>query len=151
MAASDDDDDDGINSINVTPLVDVMLVLLIIFMVTTTKIQASEAMNINKPDAQTGTKMEPNPNQIFLQCGKDGSYYVDRIKLEAQGSARDQAIRQAIEAKLKESRDLQGVIQCDEEASVGAMVHLMDLLRESGVKQYAVATEKPKAGASAGG
>ncbi len=151
MAGSTDSEDQEITGINVTPLVDVMLVLLIIFMVTTTTIQASEAMNINKPDAQTGQTMESNPNQIFLQCAKDGSVFVDRQKIAPEEV--DRTIRDAIKVKLADNKDLQGVIQCDEEANVGAMIHLMDLLRESGVKKYAVATEKPKPtdGASAGG
>ncbi|MCA9715334.1 MAG: biopolymer transporter ExbD [Myxococcales bacterium] len=151
MAASYDNDDEEITSINVTPLVDVMLVLLIIFMVTTTTIQASEAMNINKPDANTGQTMETNPNQIFLQCAKDGSVFVDRQKIAPADV--DKTIKDAIAVKLSDNQELQGVIQCDEEAPVGAMIHLMDLLRESGVKKYAVATEKPKPtdGASAGG
>ncbi|MCA9636495.1 MAG: biopolymer transporter ExbD [Myxococcales bacterium] len=139
------DDDDGINSINVTPLVDVMLVLLVIFMATTTTIQDSEAMRVDKPDAKTGTKLEPNPHQILLMCTKEGSYAIDRIKVDGEtDDKRDQVIKDAIAAKLKEDQDLQGVIQCDEAAQVGAMVHLIDLLRDSGVKKYAIATEKPK-------
>ena len=139
------DDDDEINSINVTPLVDVMLVLLVIFMATTTTIQDSEAMRVDKPDAKTGTKLEPNPHQILLMCTKEGSYAIDRIKVDGEtDNKRDQVIKDAIAAKLKEDQDLQGVIQCDEAAQVGAMVHLIDLLRDSGVKKYAIATEKPK-------
>ncbi|MEZ4454272.1 MAG: biopolymer transporter ExbD [Nannocystaceae bacterium] len=139
------DEDEGINSINVTPLVDVMLVLLVIFMATTTTIQDSEAMRVDKPDAATGTKIEPNPHQILLMCTKDGSYAIDRITVkETDEAARDKVITSAIEAKVKEDKELQGVIQCDEGAQVGAMVHLIDLLRAAGVKKYAIATEKPK-------
>jgi biopolymer transport protein ExbD len=134
------DDDEGINSINVTPLVDVMLVLLIIFMVTTTKIQESEALAIDKPDAQTGQKLEPKQHHILLTCAKDGKLEVDHKPVEG-----DAAIKDAITRKLAEGRDLQGIIQCDEEAQVRAMIHLIDLLREAGVKKYAIATEKPKA------
>ena len=133
------DDDEGINNINVTPLVDVMLVLLIIFMVTTTKIQESEAMAVDKPDANTGQKLETNKHQILLVCAKDGTITVDLKPI-----TEDAAIKAAITAKLAEDRDLQGVIKCDEEANVGSMVHLIDLLREAGVKKYAIATEKPK-------
>jgi biopolymer transport protein ExbD len=134
------DDEEGINSINVTPLVDVMLVLLIIFMVTTTKIQESEALAVDKPDAQTGQKLEPKQHHILLTCGKDGKLEVDRKPVEG-----DAAIKDAITRKLAEGRDLQGIIQCDEEAQVGTLVHLIDMLREAGVKKYAIATEKPKA------
>jgi biopolymer transport protein ExbD len=133
------DEDEGINNINVTPLVDVMLVLLIIFMVTTTKIQESEAMAVDKPDANTGQKLETNKKQILLICAKDGTITADRRPMTG-----DADIKAAITAKLAEDRDLQGVIQCDEEANVRSMVHLIDLLREAGVKKYAIATEKPK-------
>lgn len=145
MAGGADVDEDGIVAINVTPLVDVMLVLLIIFMVTTTTIQNSEAMAVNKPDAATGSKLNPKDNQILLQCRKDGVYAVDLKEVsETDPAKRDAFIEDAITTKLAKHRDLQGVIQCDEEANVGSMVHLMDLLRKSGVKRYAVATEKPK-------
>lgn len=139
------DEDEGINNINVTPLVDVMLVLLIIFMVTTTKIQESEALAVDKPDAATGQKLEPNKHQILLICAKDGTITADRKPV-----ADDAAIKAAITAKLAEDRDLQGVIQCDEEANVGSMVHLIDMLRDAGVKKYAIATEKPKPQTSPG-
>lgn len=139
------DDDDGINAINVTPLVDVMLVLLVIFMATTTTIQDSEAMRVDKPDAATGQKIDPNPHQILLVCTADGEYAIDRITVKGDtDEARDQVIKDAIASKVKDDKDLQGVIQCDEAANVGAMVHLIDLLREQGVKKYAIATEKPK-------
>ena len=139
------DEDDGINNINVTPLVDVMLVLLIIFMVTTTKIQESEALAVDKPDANTGQKLDTKSHQILLICTKDGTITADRKPM-----ADDAAIKSAITAKLAENRDLQGVIQCDEEANVRSMVHLIDLLRDTGVKKYAIATEKPKPQTSAG-
>jgi len=139
------DEDDGINAINVTPLVDVMLVLLVIFMATTTTIQDSEAMRVDKPDAKTGTKLEPNPHQILLICTKEGAYSIDRVKVtESDPAARDKTIKDAIASKVKEDKDLQGVIMCDEGAEVGVMVHLIDLLRDAGVKKYAIATEKPQ-------
>jgi biopolymer transport protein ExbD len=134
------DDEEGITSINVTPLVDVMLVLLIIFMVTTTKIQESEALAVDKPDAQTGQKMEPKAHHILLSCQKDG-----KITVDGKPAQDDPTIKDAIVRKLAEGRDLQGIIQCDEEAQVRTMIHLIDLLREAGVKKYAIATEKPKA------
>ena len=45
--------------------------------------------------------------------------------------------------KLKQDPDLQGIVQCDTKAEVGRMVHLIDLLRQAGVKKYAIATEQP--------
>ena len=139
MAANNLDDDE-IVSINITPMVDIMLVLLVIFMVTTTAIQKIEGMEVNKPDANTGQPIsDKKPQQIKLACHSDGSVYVDGTETKT-----DQEIVKAIKNKLKIDSDLQGIIACDEKAQVAALVHLMDLLRENGVKKYGIVTEKPK-------
>lgn len=138
MAGGTVDDDDEITAINVTPLVDITLVLLIIFMVTTSIISNAEGLQIAKPEAASGEKLENT--SIMVVCAADGSVEVDGVIL---GS--DDEIRDKLTDKLVEDRDLQGIVQCDESAQVGQMVHLIDLMRESGVKKYAIATKKPVA------
>jgi len=144
MAMGEFDDGEGINGINVTPLVDIILVLLVIFMVTTTTIQQVEGMEVDKPDAATGQAVENLPMSILLVCHTDGRFVVDGSVM-----ADDASIEKAIRAKAKENPELQGIVQCDEGAKVGNMVHLIDLLRANGVKKYAIATEKPSADSSA--
>jgi biopolymer transport protein ExbD len=139
VAADLGDDDDGITGINITPMVDIMLVLLVIFMVTTTTINQVEGMQVDKPDAATGKTLDEIPQSILLVCHADGSYVVDGDPLD-----KDEDIIERIKAKLENNSDLQGVVQCDEAAQVGKMVHLIDLLRNNGVKKYAIATEKPE-------
>jgi biopolymer transport protein ExbD len=136
------DEDEEITSINVTPLVDITLVLLIIFMVTTSVISQQEGLEIAKPEASTGKGLDVA--SILLVCKNDGTVLVD-----GEPRTSDAAITEAITAKLVEDRELQGIVQCDKEAQVGTMVHLIDLLREAGVKKYAIATQKPQP--SAGG
>ncbi len=142
MAATlgNDDDDDGITGINITPMVDIMLVLLVIFMVTATTINQVEGMQVDKPDAATGKTLEDIPKSILLVCHSDGKYVIDGDEAKD-----DAAIVKKIKAKLENNPDLQGIVKCDEAANVGAMVHLIDLLRTNGVKKYAIATEKPAA------
>lgn len=121
-------------------MVDIMLVLLVIFMVTTTAIQKIEGMEVDKPDANTGQPISDNkPQQIKLACQSNGTFYVDGTEATS-----DQQIVDAIKDKLKKDSELQGIIACDEKAPVSALVHLMDLLRENGVKKYGIVTEKPK-------
>jgi len=132
------DDGDEITSINITPMVDIMLVLLVIFMVTTATIQNIEGMQVDKPDAETGTKVGDLPSHILLVCHEDGSIFVDGTQMQ------DDAVVRAIKTKVEEDPDVSGIVQCDEAAAVGSMVHLIDLLRDNGVKKYAIATEKPK-------
>ena len=136
----DVDEDAEITSINVTPLVDVTLVLLIIFMVTTSVIANPEGIDLDKPDAATGAQMEQA--RVVLKCPADGTVYLDGEQM-----ADDQAIRSAIVGKVQQDPGLQGIVVCDEQAPAGTMIHLIDLLRESGVKKYGVATEKPPADA----
>jgi len=135
------DDDDEISGINVTPLVDIMLVLLIIFMVTTSMItnQSEEGLAIDKPEASSGSTIEGA--SILVQCDPEGNVMVD-----AKPVSSDDEIKSAIAAKLAEDPDAQGIVQCDEESNVGQMVKLIDMLRDAGVKKYAIATKKPAKG-----
>jgi biopolymer transport protein ExbD len=132
------EDDEEITAINVTPLVDITLVLLIIFMVTTSLITNAEGLQVDKPEASTGAKLDSD--SVMLVCAQDGTIVVD-----GKIVAGDAAITEAITDKLVHNRELQGIVQCDEKAEVGAMVHLIDLLRGAGVKRYAIATKKPQA------
>jgi biopolymer transport protein ExbD len=134
------DDEEEITSINVTPLVDITLVLLIIFMVTTSVITNTEGLAVDKPEAATGTKLDGA--SILLVCADDG-----RVTVDGQPVTDDKAIIEAITDKLVEDRQMQGIVQCDEGAQVGKMVHLIDLLREAGVTRYAIATKKPETAA----
>jgi biopolymer transport protein ExbD len=140
MAGGGDFDDEGeITSINVTPLVDVMLVLLIIYMITTSIIINPEGLRVDKPEAATGQTQDRA--SILIVCRKDGTTAVDGREMTT-----DEEIVGAIANKLAEDRDVQGIVQCDTKAEVGRMVHLIDLLRAGGVTKYAIATEKPKEG-----
>lgn len=134
------DDNDEISGINVTPLVDIMLVLLIIFMVTTSMITNvdQEGLSVDKPEASSGSTIEGA--SILIQCDPNG-----KIAVDAKEVTSDDEIKSAILAKLAEDPDLQGIVQCDEQSNVGQMVRLIDLLRDAGVKKYAIATKKPAA------
>ena len=139
MAGGNLDDDEEITGINITPMVDIILVLLVIFMVTTTTIANVEGMEVDKPDAKTGQSVEDLPKSILLVCHEDGTIMVDGMKM-----ATDAKIIAAIKEKAEGNPDLQGIVSCDEGAQVGKMVHLIDLLRDHGVRKYAIATERPK-------
>ncbi|MBC8074317.1 MAG: biopolymer transporter ExbD [Deltaproteobacteria bacterium] len=137
MSAGPVDDDDEITGINVTPLVDITLVLLIIFMVTTSVISNTEGMGISKPESTQTDKLEGAT--LVLACTSDGQVSIDGVVMD------DAALVETITDRLAANRDLMGVVQCDEAAQVGLLVHLMDVLRDSGVKKQAVATKRPEA------
>ena len=109
MGAAPSDDDDEITGINVTPLVDITLVLLIIFMVTTSLISNAEGLQVDKPKAATGTPLPDS--SIILVCDPDGN-----VQIGNETMADDAAIVEAITDKLATNRELQGIVQCDEAA-----------------------------------
>ena len=77
MAGGGLDDDDEITGINITPMVDIMLVLLVIFMVTTTTINKIEGMEVDKPDASSGKNIDELPQSIVLMCRNEGEFAID--------------------------------------------------------------------------
>jgi biopolymer transport protein ExbD len=143
MAAGGLDDDEEITAINITPMVDIILVLLVIFMVTTTTINEIEGMEVDKPDATSGRNIEDLPQSIVLMCRGSDEYAIDGMPVEGTQAQIDAAIAAAVASRVGQNPDLQGIVQCDTKAEVGSMVHLIDLLRDNGVKKYAIATEKP--------
>lgn len=146
MAGGSYDDDEEITGINITPMVDIILVLLVIFMVTTATINQIEGMQVDKPDAASGQSLGELPQSIVLVCRGDGEYAIDGNPVLGDATAVDREIAAEIKLRVGQNPELQGIVQCDTEAQVGAMVHLIDLLRDNGVTKYAIATEQPKKG-----
>ncbi|HYO95495.1 MAG TPA: biopolymer transporter ExbD [Polyangiaceae bacterium] len=131
MAGGANEDDDGlIAGINVTPLVDVTLVLLIIFMVTA-KIIVSQGMPMDLPKAASGESLQ---TVFSVELTADGKTRVDS---NAVGS--DAAIASlAREAKAK-NKELRAVIRADRKVEHGRVIHVLDLLKRAGVAKIAFA------------
>ena len=125
-----DDSDDLIAGINVTPLVDVTLVLLIIFMVTA-KIIVSQGMPMDLPKAASGESLQ---TVFSVELTADGKTRVDSTMV-----ANDEAVAAlAREAKAK-TKDLRAVIRADRKVEHGRVIHVLDLLKRSGVAKIAFA------------
>lgn len=126
--------DDEINAeINVTPLIDIMLVLLIVFMVTSS-VSLESGLDIELPEAANTTKSE-TPAAVILSLGSDG-------KISVQGNVvtidqLEQTIRQALETEKTQLVILEG----DKAADLGSAVNLMDIAKLAGAKQFAIAAE----------
>ena len=133
MAGGSADDDDIIYGINVTPLVDVMLVLLVIFMVTA-KIIVSQGMPMDLPKAASGEEVQ---NVFSVELSADGQTVVDTVKLPGD----DDIGRLAREAKQKHA-DLRAVIRADRKVEHGRVIHVLDLLKRAGVAKIAFAVSR---------
>ena len=125
-----------ISEINVTPLVDITLVLLIIFMVTASLI-AVPAIPLKLPEAQTG---EPGKSQddkkIKLQLTADGSLHLDGA------STTMAAVELHIRSRLSAQPELQAVIGADEAVPHGKVVEVIDLVRRAGVLRFGISVRK---------
>ena len=126
-------EDEGINGINVTPLVDVTLVLLIVFMVTASVI-GKAAIEVELPRAAHGG--EVTQRTFMLVVSREGKTYLDGQEVdEAQliGTVRTAQAR---------GEDVQAVVGADRSASHGAVIHVIDVLKGAGVTRFAIEIEK---------
>ncbi|RYZ03612.1 MAG: biopolymer transporter ExbD [Myxococcales bacterium] len=131
MAGGSSDDDDGmISGINVTPLVDVTLVLLIIFMVTA-RIIVSQGMPMDLPKSASGEALQ---TVFSVELTADGKTRVDS---EAAGD--DEAIVPLAKKAKAKNKDLRAVIRADKKVEHGRVIHVLDLLRRSGISKIAFA------------
>jgi len=131
MAGGASDDDDGlIAGINVTPLVDVTLVLLIIFMVTA-KIIVSQGMPMDLPKSASGEALQ---TVFSVELTADG-----KTRVDSEAVPDDEAlVPLAKKAKVK-NKELRAVIRADKKVEHGRVIHVLDLLRRSGIAKIAFA------------
>lgn len=124
-----------ITGINVTPLVDVMLVLLIIFMATSSYI-TNPAIEVELPEAASG--QETVETTLALILGKDG-----RLFLNGQPATEQQVADHCREAS-RANPNIQAIIAADGGAQHRQVVHLIDLVKLNGVKTFAINIDAPE-------
>ena len=131
MAATASEDEDGlISGINVTPLVDVTLVLLIIFMVTA-KIIVSQGMPMDLPKAASGESLQT----IFsVELTEDG-----KTRVDSQPVGGDDAVGGLAKGAKARTKDLRAVIRADSKVPHGRVIHVLDLLKRAGIAKIAFA------------
>ena len=127
-------DDDEITGINVTPLVDVMLVLLIIFMVTANYIN-QKSIEVKLPKAETGASNSESKNIAFT-LDQSGALFIDGTT-----SSWDDAGLKIKAALAKSGPGLQAIITADTRTSHGDVVKLIDTVRKNGINDFALNVE----------
>jgi biopolymer transport protein ExbD len=126
--SSGNDPDEGITGINVTPLVDITLVLLIIFMVTA-KIIVSQSLPLDLPKAATGTDVQ---TVFSIVMASNGSAQVD-----SKSIPNDDAIFEIARSAHAQNAELRAVIKADAAVPHGRVIHVLDLLKQAGVSKIA--------------
>ena len=139
MAGYNPEADDGegaiVAEINITPLTDVFLVLLIIFMVTTSAV-VNQGKNIDLPGADVS---DETPQGVTVTVGADGEMLIDDVVVA------EEQLFVVLEAALEEARDKIVVLRGDRAVLLGQAVNILDVAQQAGARGIALATKaKPK-------
>jgi len=137
LSGHEDDahDDEIVAEINVTPLTDIFLVLLIIFMVTTTAV-IQEGKNIDLPSAEIAS--ETTPEGVTVEVDEAGLIHVNGEVVE------ERALGQALEVALAASQDKVVVLRGDKKVLLGQAVDVLDLAQRAGAEGIAIATQRER-------
>jgi biopolymer transport protein ExbD len=118
--------------INITPMLDIVFIMLIFFIVTTSFIKET-GIDPNRPEATTAVKQERG--NILVGISATGDIWMNKRKVELG------QVRQMVEQAKAESPEASVVIVTDEKAATGVLIDLMDQIRLGGVQNVSVAAE----------
>lgn len=139
MAASSSQNGGAITSINVTPLVDITLVLLIIFMVTARLVARAQTVAVDLPKATTGEGIQ---EIIGVQLFTDGRTVVNGVPVASERVMVDTALE-----VVRRSRSARAVIQADGSVPHARVIDVLDRLRGAGIVKVGFGVvPKPRGG-----
>ena len=120
------------NEINITPMLDVVFIMLIFFIVTASFIKET-GIDVNRPDAQTAVAQEKA--NILIAITETGEIWIDRRRVDPR------AVRANIERLHAENPQGTVVIQADKKAVTEVLIDVMDSARQAGVYNVAIAAQ----------
>ena len=133
MAFQQSGDDDEISNINITPMVDIMLVLLVIFMVTANFLK-KESININLPKV---TASDPNiAESVQIAVTKEGKVLLEGDEVNSE------KLVNTLSKKSKLRPNMRVTLSADERLSYGSLAQVMGLIRKSGVTKIALSVKR---------
>jgi biopolymer transport protein ExbD len=130
-----DDDDDAITDINVTPFVDIVLVLLITFMVTA-KLIVARGIDIDKPKASSGGDVQ---STLRVSIDASGALFVNGDRFDA-----DDAAIARIREVAKTTDKPKAIIAGDRNGAYGGVMRAIDLVQQAGITAIALENERPR-------
>ncbi len=130
--SSQSDGDDVLSEINVTPLVDVMLVLLVVFIVTAPLL--NNAIHVNLP--KTAVTKEPDPGKpVTISVNAEGNVYIDKQPVTVA------ALEPELKSRHDANPDLVYHLSSDESVRYGFVAKVMAAIERSGITKLAVITQ----------
>ncbi|HYO98929.1 MAG TPA: biopolymer transporter ExbD [Pyrinomonadaceae bacterium] len=134
------------SEINVTPMVDIMLVLLIIFMVITPLLQSG--VSVALPKEMNNPEVDPaiiKESSVGVAITKDNEYYSGKDRVESVDLV--DKIQKAMENKKPEERIV--YVKSDVNANYGSVVEVINTVRQAGIDQIGLVADKKKGGGAA--
>ncbi len=121
------------SEINITPMLDVVFIMLIFFIVTATFIKEA-GIDVNRPDAPTAVKQEKA--NILIAIGPNNDIWIDRRQVDIR------SVRPNIERLHAENPQGSVVIQADKESKTDTLIQVMDASRQAGVYNVSIAANE---------
>lgn len=119
--------------INITPMLDIVFIMLIFFIVTATFVRET-GIDVTRPDAQTAQREQRPP--ILIAINSEGEIWFDRRRVDIR------AVRANIERALAENPESGVVIIADRESETGTLVEVMDEARLAGAPSVSIAANE---------
>lgn len=123
-----------VSDINVTPLVDVMLVLLIIFMITAPMM--TQGIDVDLPET-TAKPLKQDEQPVIITLDKNGDIFLDRVK------GNQAILRQELQNMAKKGTDRPVMLKADKEVPYGMVVTIMADVKEAGFDKLGMITQPP--------
>lgn len=135
---NDSEEDSIVAEINITPLTDIFLVLLIIFMISSSAMLEG-GLNVKLPSAKSSTVAQNSAgNPLYITINKEGQILIDKEPAD------ENSLSQSIKMALAKSSEKVVVIRGDESIFLGKAVKIMDAARDAGAEKIAIATQPSK-------
>ena len=123
--------------LDLTPLIDVVFLLLIFFMVSTTFVQDAAGLKIDLPRSDNRDAIDAKQD-VSIRVAADGGVFVDDAGVTLE------SLREHLVAAAKKNPETMVVLEADQAVDHGRVVEVLDLARDLGLTRFAIATEAPQ-------
>lgn len=128
------DSDEVLSEINITPMVDVMLVLLVVFIITAPLM--TNAIKVNLPDTDVTVQIEEPKKPVVVSVDEQGRIYLDKDEYSLDVIESELASRKAQDPEIRLN------LNADETVPYGTVAKLMVLIEKAGIQRLSFITEK---------
>ena len=132
--SSGGDSDEILSEINITPMVDVMLVLLVVFIITAPLM--TNAIKVNLPDTDVTVQIEEPKKPVVVSVDQEGRIYLDKDEYSLEVIESELASRKAQDPEIRLN------LNADETVPYGTVAKLMVLIEKAGIQKLSFITEK---------